>query len=316
MAQTEKSRAAMRTAMGPQGSMFFDGPLQGFFAPDEQRVTIKTFEWRDIDFSGLLAWGLKGEEPPMTAENLINLGAVKMTDAETFIGEKRASIMKEATISAMDFTWLAPSNIRADTKGAVYDFTAYMPETEEAAAKILKDYGLDNVKGDGYAEWRWDNDKGGAKLDYVVETAGLADFSLGLGLSGLKLKDMAAAREAGEDNVFLAQGAFDHFALKITDEKALDAIFALSALQMGGAGEDLRQSVPAMVRLSGMQAAQMNPRISGYVDAVAEFIAKGGTIEITAKPATPVPFTGLQSTGMTAPQTLPDVLDLKVTHKE
>jgi len=70
-----------------------------------------------------------------------------------------------------------------------------------------------------------------------------------------------------------------------------------------------------MIRLSGAQAAQMNPRITDYVNALAEFVAKGGMLEIAAAPEEPVAFTTLQSTGMTAPQTMPDVLDLTVTHK-
>ena len=36
---------------------------------------------------------------------------------------------------------------------------------------------------------------------------------------------------------------------------------------MGGSGEDLRVSAPGLIRLSGVQAAQMNPRISSYIDA-------------------------------------------------
>ena len=60
----------------------------------------------------------------------------------------------------------------------------------------------------------------------------------------------------------------------------------------------------------------MNPRISDYVNAVADFVAKGGALEISAKPAKPVAFSAIEATGNTAPQTLPDVLELEVTHKE
>ncbi len=279
-------------------------------------MKLKTFEWRDIDFSGLLAWSLKEEEPPMTATDLINLGTIKMADAETFIGEKRAVYMKEATVSAMEFTWLAPSKIRADTKGAIYDFTAYVPDTEEATLNVLKEHGLDKVKGDGYAEWVWNAKSGAAGLDYAANSHGLADFSMTMDFSGLKLSEIAKAKDNGEDKPVAAHGKFNGFSMKVTDEKALDAIFAIAALQMGGTGADLRQSAPAMIRLGGAQAAMMNPRISDYVTALADFIAKGGTLEIKAQPADPVAFSALESTGTTAPQTLPDVLELEVTHKE
>ncbi len=316
MSQTEESLAALRQSMGPQAGILLSGPLSAFIAPENQRVTMKSFDWRDIDFSGLLAFGLRGEEPPLTAKNLIDLGTMNAADMETFIAGKRASVVKEATISAAEFTWLVPSKIRTDSKGAVFDFTAYVPDTEEAVLNILNEHGLDEVKGDGYMEWVWNADSGVADLDYVATMDGLADLSMSLGFAGFDLSKMAAAQEDGDSNVALTHGAFKNFSLNITDEKALDAIFALSALQMGASGDDLRLSAPAMIRLSGAQAAQMNPRISDYVDAVANFVAKGGALEINAKPEEPLAFMSLQATGIAAPQTLPDVLELEVAHKE
>ncbi len=316
MAQTDESRAAMREVMGPQGAMFLNGPLAGFVAPDSQRVKMSSFEWRNIDFSGLLEWGLKGEEPPMSAENLIDLGTMKALDMETHIGDKLAGSVKEVSMSSAEFKWLVPSNIRVDAKGADYDYTAYIPETEEEVLSVMKEHGLDKLKSDGYAQWVWNDQTGVADLAYVGNAPGFMDFSFDLGFSGLKLNDMAAAQAAGEESPFAAVGAFRNFSLKLEDEKALDAVFAIAALQMGGTGEDLRLSAPAMIRLSGAQASQMNDRITGYVNAFADFVAKGGTLEISAEPAEPLAFTTLQSTGATAPQTMPDVLDLKVTHKE
>ncbi|NOX82020.1 MAG: hypothetical protein GXP06_03335 [Alphaproteobacteria bacterium] len=312
VSQSDKAIANLGQAFGPQGAALMSGPLKQLLALSDQ-TTVAALAWRDIDFSNLLSWGLKGEAPPMTERNLIDLGTMKATDMETFVEGRRLATIEEATISAAEFTWLMPSKIRTDTKGGVYDFTAYVPETEEAVVEILKRHGLDEVKGDGYAEWNWNADSGVGALEYVVNADSAANISMGLGFSGLKLDDAAEAMENGEDNPLAVLGAFDNFSLKLEDKKALDAIFDLAALQMGGSGEDLRQSAPAMIRLSGMQLAQFNPRVSGYVEAVANFVAKGGTLEISANPAEPVSFSELESGGAT-PQTLPDVLDLKVTH--
>lgn len=314
MSQSDASIAAMSEAMGPQGAMLMNGPLRAFLAPKNQRATVKSFEWRGIDMSGLLEWGLKGEKPPATARNLIDLGTINAADMNTFIEDRRVATVKEATVSTAKFAWLIPSEIRADTKGAVTDFTAYVPETETAVLDILKEHGLDNVPSDGYAEWTWNPDSGAADLDYEANAKGLADFSMAFGLDGLKLADIAAAQEANQPDMIAAAVAFRNLSVKIKDEKALDVLFALSALQMGGTAADLRQSAPAMIRLSGAQAAQMNPRIGDYVNAVADFVASGGGLEISAKPAKPVSLAALQAAGTTAPQTLPDVLNLTVTH--
>ena len=315
MSQSATTIAAMSDMMGPQAALLFNSPLKGILAPENQRTTIKSFEWRGIDMSGLLEWGLKNEAPPMTAHDLIDLGTMKMADMESFISGRRAATIKEATITAANFTWLAPSLIRADTIGATYDMTAYVPETEEATIKVLKDYGLDKLKGDGRAEWSWNAKSGAANLDYVANTKGLADFAMEFEFSNLKLKDLEKAKDNGADNPVEALGKFSNFKLILADDKALDAIFAIAALQMGGTAKDLRQSAPMMIRLSGASMAQVNPRVSGYVDAVADFVSKGGTLEIHAAPKEPVAFSALKGEGA-SPQTLPDVINLSVTHKE
>ncbi len=314
--QSAESLAALRQSMGPQGAILFNGPLAALFAPENQRVKTETLEWRAIDFSGLVAWGLKGEKPPVSETDLIDLGTMKATKMESYINGKRAATVGEANMTAGEFTWLAPSNIKVDSKNAVYDFTAYLPATEEEALKVLKDHGLDKVTGDGAASWVWNSNTGATDFSYVAKMDKVVDLDMTLGFGNFKLKEIAAAMEEGDSDAVLSRGAFKNFSLKIADEKALDAVFALAGLQMGSSGEELRASAPTMIRLSGGQVAQMNPRISEYVNAVADFVAKGGSLEIAAKPAEAVPFAKLQSTGTTAPQTMPDVLDLKVTHKE
>lgn len=316
MKQSAESLAAMREAMGPQGAVFLSGPLAGIVAPESQQVAMESLEWRDIDFSGLLAWGLKDEKPPMSEKDLIDLGTMKATNMVTKVNGKTAATVEEASVSAANFTWLIPSDVRADTKGAVYDFTAYVPETEEEAMKVLKDAGLDKVTGDGKMTWAWNEKSGAADFNYVANLDKVASLQADMAFSNMKLDEIAAAMDDGEQNAVLSNGAFKSLNIKLEDQKALDAIFSLAALQMGGTGEDIRMSAPAMIRLSGAQVAQMNPRFTDYVNAVADFVAKGGSLEISAKPAEPVPFATLQANGATAPQTMPDMLGLTVTHEE
>ena len=187
------------------------------------------------------------------------------------------------------------------------------PTQRKLRLNIVKENGLDNVKGDGYAEWTWNEKSGAANLNYAADTEGFADFSMNADFSDLKLADMAAAKENGAETPFIEIGKFNGFSMKVADEKALDAIFAVAALQMGGTGEDLRLSAPAMIRLSGAQAAQMNPKFSDYLDALANFIGKGGSLEIKAAPKEPVAFSAFANAG---PQALPDTLGLEVIHEE
>ena len=283
-------------------------------APDSQRATIGSFEWRDIDFSGALAYGVKGEDAPATERNLIDLGGMKVADMVSFIDDREVAKIDEVSIPKMKFAWLIPSDFRMDMKGAVTDYTAYIPDTENPAYAVLKEHGLDKVKGDGFAEWKWNPDKGDGRLAYEANSPDFLDLTLGLEMVGATLKEIAADNGDSE-NPFAESAELKSFSLKLDDEKALDAIFDIAALQMGGTGDDLRQSTPALIRLSGAQFAQLNPRISDYIDAVADFIAKGGSLEIKASPDEPVGAADLETMGA-APQSLPDILELTITHDE
>lgn len=140
------------------------GPLKGIVAPDNQRVTIKSFEWRAIDLSGLMAYGVKKERPPMSARDLINLGSIRAANAVTYINGRKAMSADEVSVPVMDFVWLAPSKIRSETKGLVYDFTAYANPRETKMLDVLKTHGLDSVKASADFAWDWNPDKGGATL--------------------------------------------------------------------------------------------------------------------------------------------------------
>ena len=316
VAQTDASREVLRQAMGPSAAFIFSGPLKSVISPDNQEVSMQLFEWRDIDFSGLLPWTIKEEQPPFSEKNLLDLGTMKMVDIETSISGKRVYSMGEATVSALEFTWLAPSKIRMDVKDAFYDYTAFVPEDAEDIFAAFQESGLDQVKGEGHFEWLWDEKSGKANMDYEANAEGFADFDMKLELGELELADIERAAESGDPTALAALGTFDGFSLSLDDEKALDAIFSVAALQFGGSAEDLRQSAPAMIRLSGLQAAQFNDRIPGYLGALADFVSEGGKLTISAKPKTAITFNALQAQVQTAPQDLPDVLNLTVTHEE
>lgn len=316
LTQTPASRAALAESMGPQGAFLLNGPLAAFIAPMNQRATIKSFEWRGLDMSGWMGYALKGEAPPLSARNLINLGTLKARDVTTYIDGRKAASAAEANVTAAEFTWLIPSKVRTETKGAVYDFSAYLPPEETQAQEIVKRHGLNKVKGGGVFAWDWDAAKGGAALKTNFDTEGLADFDLSLELEGLELAKINAAMEAGRSDAIVEYGAFKSFGMKIADEKLLDAVFDIAGLQMNQSGKDLRASAPAMIRLSGMQAAALSPRIAGYVEAVAKFVEQGGVLEATARPSQPVTFVALGVAAQAGPQTIPDTLNLTVTQKK
>lgn len=314
--QSPDAIAAAGRGLGPAGDILVNGPLRNFIAPENQRTKLKTLEWRDISFAGLMKYGLKGEKPPLNNRNLINLGAIHMADAETFIGDKRLSIVPETDISAMEFTWLAPSKIRAVTRGGQFDFTAYVPDTEKEAIEALKSRKLDKVKGDSDFAFDWNADKGWAVLSTGFDSAGFADFDLDVSLDGLELAKIEAGRAAGAAQPVADLARLKSFSLVIKDEQLLDAFYALSALQTGGTAKDMRSATPAMMRFGKLELERDNPRIAGFVDAVAEFLEDGGTLEIRAAPETPVPLEALAAAAAGGPDAMAAAINLAVTRKK
>ena len=313
--QSDEAVASLASLIGPQGPLIMDSPLKNFIAPGAQRASMESLAWTGMDLSGLLEYGLKDEKPPLTAKNLIKLGDMEMKDVETYVNGRLAYKSERSTFSAQDSTWVIPSKIRAESFGDFYDFSAYVPDDEAELQKVLKESGLDNVKGSSSFAWDWDASKGGAGVTTNFQSDNLADFSLAFDMSGMQIDKIGAAMESNSENAIASVGEFKGMKITLKDEKLLDAIFAIAGMQMGASGSDLRQSAPAMVRLSGSQIAQINPRFSGYVDAFASFLSEGGAIEIEAAPDAPVPLSAVAAAGEAGPQTLPDLLDLTVTHK-
>ncbi len=312
----EAIAAAGRRGLGPAGDILVNGPLRNFIAPENQRTTLKALEWRDISFAGLLAYGLKGARPPITARNLINLGTARLVDAETFIGDKRLSIVPDTTISAIEFTWLAPSKIRAVTRGGLYDFTAYVPDTEKEAIGVLKARGLDRVKGDSDLAFDWNADKGDAALSTGFDSAGFADVDFDVALAGLELKKIEAGRAAGAPQPALDLARLKSLSMVIADEEMLDAFYELSALETGGSAKDVRAAAPAMMRIGQMELARESPRLAGYVEAIADFLEDGGTLEIRAAPQAPVPLSAISAAAPAGPDAIADAINLTVTRKK
>ncbi len=306
---TQSSSAIAETVGAiPQVGGLLNGPLRNLIAPENQQMKIASAEWRDIDFSGLLPYGLKDELPPFDAKNLIDLGSATVINAETFVAGKRASIAPKTIVSAMEFTWLAPSKIRAVSNDAQYDYTAYLSDDESAAEAlaILQKYGLDSIKGDSEMSYDWSADDGDAVFSTVYKSPVFADFTMDVALEGLSLEAIEASAGAGANPV-ADLAALTKAEIVLDDHTMLDAIFDLAAL---GGKSDLRTTTPVTMRFLGLQFAAINPRVPGYIESFAGFIESGGKLTIKAEPEDPIRLNTLSTQ---EPPTLPDVLNLTVT---
>lgn len=314
--QSSSAIAAAGKGLGPAGDLLVNGPLRNFIAPENQRVRAKSLEWKNISFAGLMEYGLKGEKPPISARNLIDLGSAHIADAETFYGDKRVSLTPQTDISAMEFEWLYPSKIRVVSRGGLYDFTGYIPDEEADAIKALKTRGLDRVKAESDLAYDWGADSGAAVFSAGFNSSGFADLNIDAAFEGLDLARMETARAADERNPVGELARLKRFSFILDDDEMLDAFYALSALQTGGEAKDIRAATPALMRLTQLELKRSNPRIASYVDALADFLEDGGTLEVKAEPETSVPLSAIGAAAAGGPDAMAAAVNLSVTQRK
>lgn len=290
-------------------------------------------ETRGMDVSGGLAWLARWELPPITETNLIDFGVQSMTGyRQTYNGAPIYSVDR-AEVAASDFYWLVPSNYTVSYQGFTYEFdsifgqmldqmgpgfaTEAAPEFEQMM-QTFSALGLDRLAGDMNFGWRWDGQSGDAALTVgadIVDVARInSRFSAG-GPSLARWDQMARADTPVTEAA--TEISLREFQYSLTDFGIIDRAFAFAAEQNGaGSGAELRQSMAAMARLSGAQMGGADPRLPGYANAVADFLTAGGTITLLAAPASPVTLMQLQTASQVAPQSLPELLNITITHTE
>lgn len=308
------NRLEYRVSGAPEGSVApLGGPFETFLAPRNQRVAIRSLNWRGLDLSGMLPFGLREEKPPVTARDLVKFGELTALDVETWYGDRRFSFAPKTTLSA-DFIWIAPSKIRSVATDAVYDLTAYFSPNDAAAVELIKKHGLDKLKADSRFSYDWEPKSGAVsvKSDISAPAAAIIDFSLAA--DGLEINALAAALDADASDAALGLVRLKSATLKLRDEVMLDAFFDLAALEAGGAGKDMRAAAPALVRLAGVQAAVAAPAARGYFDAIASFVEKGGSLTIKVNPQQPMSLTELGQRGASGPDAMVQSLGVEVTH--
>jgi hypothetical protein len=193
--------------------------------------------------------------------------------------------------------------------------TEAAPQLDQMAA-ALSALGLEQIAGDLGFSWRWNGETGDAAMTATSDIVDNFSNDIGLDIGGPSLAEWdAMARDQTLAKDAVGGMTLKNFLFSFSDAGFTDRVFAYAAEQNGvESGPEMRQAMSGMVRLTGMQAAEMNPRIPAYANALADFLDKGGTISLTAAPSEPVSFDAVQAAAQLSPQTLPDMLNVSVTH--
>ena len=327
--------AVLTAALGPMGAH----PVTlatASYAGSTMEQRIDEMALAGTKFAKALPYLVSMTLPPLTETDLIDYGTVTIKGQQESLDGVVYGRIEETRIDALKFHWLVPSEFKAVFKGMDYDVNAIVdlmekqqlalatPETEAMIAATMEPvrasveaFGLSRLTGDGDFSWDWDGESGDARSAFSAKFDELVSISYSTDLGGPDLAGWKAAIEQSEETgVFPVELLeFSGFDLSVTDATLIDRIFAVAGPQMGSTPEDLRASAPAMIRMFGGQMGQMAPELPGYAEAFAAFLEKGGALKISAAPEAAVSFADIANASQAAPQTMPSVVGLTVTHE-
>jgi len=218
--------------------------------------------------------------------------------------------------------------------GSAEKFTGDLSLVEDPKSKdVINALGYQNISGSMEIEGSWQPTDGKMELsqyDITVDNAGT--FGMTFDLSGYtmdfvkSLQDMQkkmAAQPQGADKSaegmamlgLLQQLTFNGASIRFDDDSLTNKVLDYVGKQQGMSGKDIANQAKAIVPF-GM-AQLNNPELTAQVSAaVNKFLDNPKSLEIAAKPASPVPFALLMANGMANPLDLPKTLGLSVTANE
>ena len=287
--------------------------------------------------SKLLAYGERGEMPPITERDLFSLGTYAIEGMKFDFGGKPVFEIGSLNVAVDQFAWLLPERINIRHEDVAFDLNSLMawasefePEdaTELSAPSIqeilgiLDRTGLGRLSGDGEFSLTWDSKTGATRLAnkstsdnlytdntrFEMTLPSYADLIPAFGKDG-KTPDEAALQKLFEDKFSIVGGEYN-----LTDTGVLNAIAALTIEIAKISGEDdamlanFAQGTPETVRMfaSGMlmfasgAVTQEVPEALPWLTGLSQFITTGGTFSVKIAPERPVTLADLTGPGASA----------------
>ncbi len=285
-----------------------------------------------LDATGISITGLKlpaeGSADPLSTLMLYeeaDVGNVSVTEGGT----------KMFAIDNIHFEITAPADGNPMAfSGSAEKFTADLTKVADPESKKFIDAaGYQQMSGNFELEGSWQPTDGRMALtqyDMTVDNAGTLGFTFDLGgytpefIKQLQEMQKNLANNPGGDNSaaglailgLMQQLTFHATAIRFDDDSLTGKVLEYVAAQQGMKASDVANQAKAVVPF--MLAQLNNPDFTAQVTAaVTKYLDDPQSIEIAAKPASPVPFAVIMAGAMSgAPQDLIKTLSVSVTANE
>lgn len=212
------------------------------------------------------------------------------------------------------------------------DLKADMTQVEDPKARdTLQKLGISSLEGTVSMAGSWELADGRISVDeYAFDFKDIGRLNLALEISGYTLdfvKGMQEAIKAAESNPnkeeanaamgmsmmgLVQQLTFNSASISFEDASITKRLLDFAGAEQGVTGEQMAQSLKGLVPI---MIAQLNmPELQNQIAAaVNTYLDDPKNLTISAEPENPVPFPMIMGAAMGAPNTIPQVLGMKVT---
>ena len=256
----------------------------------------------------------RGESPPPKEADLMSLGVWESRKERYTLGGQPLYSLDYAKTDLSKFRWFLPTQIRSTVSNLNYDIGGLLrfsqstaPQAEGAQnltqmISLLDKHGFSAVSASGDIVYDWAPATGVSSIvsKNELKTLGRIDFETSAGLPTFKEFSALHPRkgepfDTAKLSQLLADATLQRGALSVADAGMLPRLFALAAdmqaLQMGGAPgaikpAELRAGAAFSLRSLGAAPTPLAPVYA----AIADFVADGGTLDLSVSPAAPIPL--------------------------
>lgn len=218
-------------------------------------------------------------------------------------------------------------NSGVDTMMRMEGMSANLTQVEDPRSRqVIEAMDLGEVTGRMNVTAGWDVETGEIDVsDYAIELDDIGRLVLMFSFSGYTPEFASALQETqsnlsnqGNDEMagmamlgLMQQLTFNSASIRFEDSSITRRVLNYIGEQQGVDGEQMAQAVKGMLPL--MLAQLQNPEFQRQIsEAVGAYLDDPRSLTIETNPEEPVPFMEIIAAGSSAPQTLPDVLDLEV----
>jgi hypothetical protein len=292
--------------IGEIGISDLDVAVQDKGSVGAERLAIGGFKFpsTEVIMSSALAATVGMDFDPMAI--IPTMGFAEAVGVDVTQAGKKLGAVDRARIDLGDYIGPVPTTITSEMRGLDLDLSQI---DDRRARDIIKGLGYDRLVADYGFRLAWREADDSLILDgFKLAIKDLATMNVDATLTGL-------TRQAIEDpkqlEGALASLLFTRGKLAIEDKSIVDRAIGMQATKMKVEPDKFRQQIAGALPLFLM--VLKNPGFQAKLaPALQAFIKTPGTMTITAEPTTPVPVTTLMETAESAPQKLPDLLQVEI----